>query len=146
MAKSLVDSKQSLEKLLEPFTGVQRQYISLLLANFSPSDARGIVSRRPSTVDTWLVESDFAEVKEFILLNKKKYQDEALAVWAKNLSLKAKVFLERTIDLGLKELNEKDRDNPFLKIAMQAAGILSKVAIEKPGSYDELILRKRREV
>ena len=147
---ALVDTKQSLEGLLKPFNSTQRQYIILLLAGFSKQEAVFALSRRPKTMDSYLVDPDFQQVAEFVSENKKKYREEAFELWEKQLGSKARLFMEAMIEKGLDEIHNEKRNNVLLKIAMQAAGQVharaSKGKEEVPYNYDKVILERVRKI
>ena len=148
--EALVDTKQSLEGLLKPFNSTQRQYVILLLAGFSKQEAVFALSRRPKTMDGYLVDPNFQGVAEFVSENKKKYRDEAFELWEKQLGSKATLFMEAMIEKGLDEINNEKRNNVLLKIAMQAAGQVhakaSKAKGGKPFNYDRMILDRVRTI
>ena len=142
----LIDPKSTLADLTDGLTASQRHYISLRLAGLSPSDARNVISRRPETVDRWLVEPNFRLLDDYLSTNKERFRDQAMTLWASALSSKAKLLLELLIEAGLDELVKKEnKDLGMLRMAANAATALQRqTAIPLPdqGSYDELILKR----
>ena len=143
---------QKLEDVLAPLNSAQRQYICLRLIGMNPEEARVTLSRRPATIDRWLVEPNFRELEDFVVANRERFKGDALQVWATSLTAKARYFLEALIEEGLNQITKEHKDLGLLKLATTAAGLLNRISEPKTkekGSYDnrvieEFILRRQR--
>ena len=138
-----------LEVLLSPLTRGQRIYLTLRLCDYPKVDALMVANRAAASVDRWEREESFKQLEEHILLHKDRYREQALVAYAKNISIRARVFLERVIEDGLTKLDDKDKDMAFLRLAMQAAGMVHRLSPPSQPSgeafdYDEMILKRRR--
>ena len=141
-----------LEDVLAPLNSTQRQYICLRLIGMNPEEARVTLSRRPATIDRWLVEPNFRELEDFVVANRERFKGDALQVWATSLTAKARYFLEALIEEGLNQITKEHKDLGLLKLATTAAGLLNRISEPKTkekGSYDnrvieEFILRRQR--
>ena len=140
--------KPKLEDILAPLSSSQRQYICLRLIGMSNEEARVTITRRPDTIDQWLVQEDFKEVQNYVLSNKEVFKAEALAVWAVSLTAKARYFLEALLETGLNEIvKEGYKDMGLLKLATTAAGLLHRISGESSGkpikeSYDNRVIER----
>ena len=145
--EALVKTDASLRELLVPFNTTQRQYICLGLAGFSLQESAAMMNRRVHTIDHYLVEPNFRETSEFILANKDKYKNEAMTLWAEQLSTKSKLLLESLIELALEEVSKGLKgDRPLMKLGKECAGLMVRGSAGGVPSVlvdtDELILRR----
>lgn len=87
----------------------------------------------------------FKELESYLIRHSAEYEEEALQEFCKTLKVKSQVLMEYLVDKGLTEWGELDRTT---KIAV--SGVLRMVGVkgitheDTPGSYDELVLRRRR--
>lgn len=150
METALIDPNKSYAELVGCLTRSQRLNLTFLLCGYSPQEARKKASVRQSTIEDWLVEPNFVMLREYILTNREKYRQDALALWANDLTIEARRLIQILMD-KIDQWNELEKEDKMY--VWRAVELLNKLKFgekkeEKEGdsgSYDELIIKKHRE-
>lgn len=134
---------RSLEELLHPCNEAQKTYLSLRTRGIDVHDAMRFSNRQPQTGRVWRLDDPyFKELEEYLIEHRDIYISQAEKAFTSRLVL---------LDEGLMRLAEKitewdTQKESDKKWIIKACEVLKKLHISRgSGSYDEMILKRRRE-
>ena len=146
MEQALIDPQKTFPEIMAPLTRSQRLNITFLLCGYSPREAREKASVKQHQVEDWLIEPTFTAIRDFVVANKEKYKNDALALWAQDLAIEGRRLIQKLIDKidSWEELSREDK-----MYVWRAVELLGRLAPEikvptKEGSYDEWVIRRHR--
>jgi hypothetical protein len=150
-ADVVVYEKKPLVEVFEGLTKYQAMYLSLILRGMTRREAKELVGLRSQTMAWWTGQEEFQAFVRWAMSPdvREKYSEEAMTIFAKGLSLKAQEFIDFLINKGLFQWETVGIEER--KIIMQAVNIAAKrgeyagKTTGEPGSFEELIMRRRIE-
>ena len=144
--KSLVIGGRNLEELISPLTNAQRDYMVLIVRGVGKKEVVEVIGRSYGTVANWAFDdSYFRELRDYLIENRGLYKREAEEIEIGQLAI---------IEYGLKKVAEKviewekipKGEKVLVLKAIEMVKKLHPQGSVDGKSYDELILKMRRDV
>ena len=135
----------TLNELLSRFNECEKVYLLALLKGYGELEAHDVAMTMGGSIDRYLIEPDFAKMREYFLDNGWKDKKEVEREWKEILSSH---YTEMMILAGMREMGKTERrDVVVIKEATKCALAHRGKQEAKIGeSYDELILKKHRTI
>jgi len=138
--------KKNLSQIFEEskLSNAQVSYLSLWLRGLQPCLARDVTGVKYNTIIKWDGDETFKAVEKYLDDHSSEYKEQALTMFVGTLSAKAQELLDSLIDKGINKWDTLDKTDK--QCIMQALSIIQKRERGKdssPGSYEELILRRK---
>jgi hypothetical protein len=143
MNTSIIVKDTKLEEVLRPFNECEKVYLLALLKGYGELESHDIAQTMGGSIDRYLIEPDFAKMREYFLDNGWKDRKEIEREWKDIISSH---YTEMMIIAGMREMGKiEKRDAVVIKEATKCAlAVKGKQEAKISDSYDELILKKHR--
>ena len=140
--------KETLSSIISPFAKGQKDLFILLARGVDIKDAMDLIGKKYNTAQCWASDdSHFLQVRDLLIDNWESYAQEAERLFTHRLA-----WIEEGLMLVAEKIHKWDfLDNKERKLILNAYELMKRLhphigADGRPQNYDELILKRHREV